>query len=335
MAPQILTPIDFSRHAGVLDHALLAGTHLACIGLGGAAGLVQSLTRAGIRQWTLIDYDRVALTNPATQAHDYADRGKLKCEALAERLLRIDPNAHVRTLAKRYQDLTPDECDQLWAADCALAMTDNFQVQSLINTDAVAAGRPAIFANCYIGCGAVEVNGQLSRDHRQRRRLPRLPHQTALRRLRVGFREPYRHLQPCPCRRLPQCAHRQHRARLPTRASRVEPPHRRTRPRVLAAAVPDRAHFPELRRRTRRGLRRCRTPAVQLITLAARHSEHLAMPGLRHARPNPHPRFSMPQVHSRYGRNSRKELTHAWSRPAWRSTRSSHRPLAADPGDAC
>jgi len=72
----------------VLDHGLLAGTHVACIGLGGAAGLVQSLTCAGIRQWTLVDHDRVSATNPATQRHDYADRGKLKCDALTETIVR-------------------------------------------------------------------------------------------------------------------------------------------------------------------------------------------------------------------------------------------------------
>ena len=107
------TGIDFSRHRGVLDHTLLAATQVACVGVGGAAGLVQSLTRAGIRSWIPVDHDRVALTNPATQAHDYTDRGKPKCEALAERLLRIDPNVHVRTLAKRYQDLTTEEWAEL------------------------------------------------------------------------------------------------------------------------------------------------------------------------------------------------------------------------------
>ena len=49
-------------------------------------------------------------------------------------------DAHVRTLPKRYQDLTPDELDDLWAADLVLAMTDNFEVQSLINADALAVG---------------------------------------------------------------------------------------------------------------------------------------------------------------------------------------------------
>jgi hypothetical protein len=157
MHTEILTGIDFSRHRGVLDHALLAGTHIACVGLGGAAGLLQSLTGAGIRSWTQVDYDRVSLTNPATQAHDFADRGKLKCEALAERLVRIDPKVHVRSIAKRYQDLSPDEHDDLWSADLILAMTDDFDTQALINVDAVRHRQPTIFANCYIGCGAVEV----------------------------------------------------------------------------------------------------------------------------------------------------------------------------------
>src|SRR5262249_38262436 len=106
--------------------------------------------------------DRVALTNPATQAHDHADRGKLKTDALAERLLRINPEARITSIGKRFQDLTVDERDQLWTSDLILAMTDHFHTQALINTEAVAyAQAPVIFANCYIGCGAVEVTGTL------------------------------------------------------------------------------------------------------------------------------------------------------------------------------
>ena len=149
--------VDFTRHRGVLDHALLAGTHIGITGLGGAAGLVQSLTGAGIRSWTLNDYDRVSLTNPATQRHDYADRGKLKCDALAERLVRIDPLVNVRTISAPYQDLTTEQHNDLWDADLVLAMTDQFPVQAQINADAVRYRRPAIFAIAYLDCAAVEV----------------------------------------------------------------------------------------------------------------------------------------------------------------------------------
>ena len=62
--------VDFSRHEGLLDHDLLSRVHIACVGVGGAAGLVATLARAGIAHWTLVDFDCVSATNPSTQAHD-------------------------------------------------------------------------------------------------------------------------------------------------------------------------------------------------------------------------------------------------------------------------
>ncbi|MDO8598447.1 MAG: ThiF family adenylyltransferase, partial [Sulfuricaulis sp.] len=148
-------PVDFSRHSGLLDHDLLARTHIACIGAGGAAGLVQILTRCGISTWTLVDPQFVDSTNPTTQAHEQI--GVAKIGSLSRRLKDINPSISVTGHSKRYQELTEGEHAALWRADLVLAMTDDFHTQSAINRDAIRAGVDTVFAICYVGCEAVEI----------------------------------------------------------------------------------------------------------------------------------------------------------------------------------
>ena len=157
LANPSLPPLDFSRHRGLIDPDVVARAHVACIGLGGAAGLVQALTRCGVQRWTLIDFDHVNGTNPTTQAHDYADAGRSKADALAGRIVRINPNAQVGTVTKHYQHLTTAERARLWNSDLVLAMTDHFETQCAINQDAIAARVDTVFAICYVGCEAVEI----------------------------------------------------------------------------------------------------------------------------------------------------------------------------------
>ncbi len=154
--------VDYSRHEGLLDRTLLANTHIACIGVGGASGLVQSLTRCGIHHWTLIDFDRVSASNPATQSYELFDYGNAKCEALAQRLLHIEPHVRVMPITKPYEHLDVAEHMTLWDADVVLAMTDDFKTQARINADAIAHGVDAIFAICYVGCEAVEVTASFT-----------------------------------------------------------------------------------------------------------------------------------------------------------------------------
>ena len=46
-----ITPtIDFSRHRGLLNHELLARTHVGVAGCGGSASLIEDLARCGVGQ---------------------------------------------------------------------------------------------------------------------------------------------------------------------------------------------------------------------------------------------------------------------------------------------
>jgi hypothetical protein len=156
-----LPDLDYSRHTGLLDHDLMAATTVACAGTGGAAGLVLLLARCGIRNWVLADLDLCSATSPTTQAYQQVDIAHPKVLALASHLRKINCEVEVTPFGQRYEYLSAAGQAKFWSADVALAMTDNFATQSLINSDALAARVDTFFAICYIGCGAVEVTATL------------------------------------------------------------------------------------------------------------------------------------------------------------------------------
>ncbi len=70
----------------------LKGARVAIAGLGGlGSNIAVSLTRAGVGELMLVDFDRVELSNLNRQQYEISDLGKYKTEALAQRLARIDP----------------------------------------------------------------------------------------------------------------------------------------------------------------------------------------------------------------------------------------------------
>lgn len=148
---------DFSRHNDLLDHELLSRARVAVVGVGGAAGLVTTLARCGVRDFILVDPDIVSRTNPTTQAHDLVSIGMPKVDALARRLTLINPAITGRAFATRYEDLSEREFEALWRTDLVLAMTDRFATQGLINRDALTFGTDTVFAIAYPDAVAVEI----------------------------------------------------------------------------------------------------------------------------------------------------------------------------------
>ncbi|MDQ6998722.1 MAG: tRNA threonylcarbamoyladenosine dehydratase [Mariprofundus sp.] len=85
--------------------AYLGNLHLLVVGLGGVGGAVcEALVRAGIGRITIVDHDKVGLSNMNRQlVCSHSNIGKEKSTAMAERLLDINPelqlNAHVDFLS--------------------------------------------------------------------------------------------------------------------------------------------------------------------------------------------------------------------------------------------
>ncbi len=79
---------------------ILKNSHCAVIGLGGVGSwVVESFARSGIGSITLVDLDDICVSNTNRQIHAELDNyGKLKIDALEERVLRINPDCKVRKI---------------------------------------------------------------------------------------------------------------------------------------------------------------------------------------------------------------------------------------------
>lgn len=88
------------RLFGVEGLTRLRDAHVCVIGLGGVGSwTVEALARSGIGRLTLVDMDEVCISNTNRQLHALAHTGGMpKASVLADRVLAINPDCHVRTL---------------------------------------------------------------------------------------------------------------------------------------------------------------------------------------------------------------------------------------------
>jgi tRNA A37 threonylcarbamoyladenosine dehydratase len=82
----------------------LAAAHVVVLGLGGVGSFAaEALARAGVGRLTLVDGERVDETNANRQLHALAGAfGRLKAEAMAERLGRVAPGAALEAVCVPY-----------------------------------------------------------------------------------------------------------------------------------------------------------------------------------------------------------------------------------------
>lgn len=82
----------------------IATAKVIIFGIGGVGSwCAESLIRSGIRQLTIVDSDRICITNVNRQLHATTlTVGEVKTEALKKRLLEINPNAEITAIQKIY-----------------------------------------------------------------------------------------------------------------------------------------------------------------------------------------------------------------------------------------
>lgn len=100
-----------ARLVGDEGLARLAASHVLVVGLGGVGSwAAESLARTGVGRLTLVDSDRVCVTNTNRQlAALQATIGRPKCQVLAERLREVHPGARVEGVEAFYGPSTSDE----------------------------------------------------------------------------------------------------------------------------------------------------------------------------------------------------------------------------------
>lgn len=102
-------------------------------GVGGVGSwCAESLIRSGVRKLTIVDSDRVCITNVNRQLMaDTTTLGMVKVEALKERLLRINPSADIKAMQKIYCEENSDEFD-LESYDYIIDAIDSLKDKALL-----------------------------------------------------------------------------------------------------------------------------------------------------------------------------------------------------------
>lgn len=99
----------------------LKGTHVAVFGVGGVGGFVtEALARAGVGRLTLIDSDRVAVSNINRQIIAlHSTVGQYKTEAMRDRIRDINPECEVTCINEFYSEENPIPLEDFdYVADC-------------------------------------------------------------------------------------------------------------------------------------------------------------------------------------------------------------------------
>jgi len=87
------------------------GAHVAVVGIGGVGSwVVEGLARSGVGKLTLMDLDEVCVTNVNRQSHaETKTFGKMKVQAMAERVAGIHPECEVRAIEAFFGKKTVEE----------------------------------------------------------------------------------------------------------------------------------------------------------------------------------------------------------------------------------
>ncbi len=144
--------LDTTRIGPVVDVERMRRSHVAVIGVGGAANLAMALVRSGLGAITLIDPDTVSDLNLVRQEYERLDVGKNKVDALAFRLKQITPDIRCTPSACDVTTFSEEECDRLFRdVDLIIAATDSFAAQSWVNRAALKYRKIALWPGVYQG----------------------------------------------------------------------------------------------------------------------------------------------------------------------------------------
>ncbi len=156
----------FARVRRAYDLDQLQRARIVAVGCGGAAEFLEALARAGVGEFVLIDGDVVSETNLATQQTYRCDIGRMKVEAIAERIEDINPHAIVKPLYLFSHQLADEDFGRLLrvvrrreqpGVTLLCGMTDSFRAQARVNRLALQYVVPSLCAQVYFEGRGAEV----------------------------------------------------------------------------------------------------------------------------------------------------------------------------------
>ena len=135
----------FSRNTGILETSLMARKRIIILGCGSVGSLVAlELARAGVGSFLLVDTDVLEYHNLCRHQCGISDVGRYKVDAVRDRILDVNPSAHVRSERIAAEDL-PREVFAEWAVPgetLIIGCADNREADVYANGIAVLHGVP-------------------------------------------------------------------------------------------------------------------------------------------------------------------------------------------------
>jgi len=140
----------------VVGQQKLIASHVVIIGLGGLGSPAAIyLTAAGVGKLTLVDFDKVELTNLQRQiVHHHADIDKPKVESARLNLLAINPETEIITVDNKPDQQTLAGLAQ--QADVVIDASDNYETRFAVNRACVEHRTPLVSG------AAIRFEGQIS-----------------------------------------------------------------------------------------------------------------------------------------------------------------------------
>ena len=108
----------FSRNTGILESDVMLGKRALFIGCGSVGSLVAvELAKAGVGSFFLVDMDVFGYHNICRHQCGIYDVGRFKTDAVADRILQINPYAEIRTCNCAIQDVDVEELKKFCTED--------------------------------------------------------------------------------------------------------------------------------------------------------------------------------------------------------------------------
>ena len=164
--PNNISKERFIRIKNLYPLSVLRNKMAVCVGLGGTRGFIEELARSGVGNFVLIDGDRIDASNIATQQVYVSEIGRSKAEVMRERILEINPEAHITVVPRFLDDSITDENFVEIIGDKLLnspkdvlicGCTDNFYAQARSSALAMKYDTLYLAAQLYRGGLAAEI----------------------------------------------------------------------------------------------------------------------------------------------------------------------------------
>jgi molybdopterin/thiamine biosynthesis adenylyltransferase len=133
----------------------LTDPHVLLVGAGSVgSNAAEMLVRSGVRRLTVVDFDKVEPANMSRTVYSGADPGRLKVEALSDRLTSIAPDVELTLVDSPLQELTDAHFD---GVDLAFLASDDMAGEAWLNHALYLRAIPFVSVKLFAGAQGAEL----------------------------------------------------------------------------------------------------------------------------------------------------------------------------------